>query len=102
MSSSETHIEIDIPQQPIERVHRDVIFGLIQTTINRTFLDLERKQLLYVEAQEQRVDWTNLRTLYNEINWLYNRDIGHRLEALNLDNIIIELQKRAFVFGACI
>ena len=48
--------------------HQQTILGLIQNTVNTTFTDLTRRQLTEVNLEEQLVDWTNLRTLINEIN----------------------------------
>ena len=48
--------------------YQQMILGLIQSTVNTTFTDLTRRQLPEVNLEEQQVDWTNLRTLINEVN----------------------------------
>ncbi len=53
--------------------HQQMILGLIQTTVNLTFSDLVRRDLIDVTIQEHVIDWTNLRTLTNEINWIAKR-----------------------------
>lgn len=75
--------------------HQQTILGLIQTTVNRTFLDLTRRRLIEVTTEEQVVDWTNLRTLINEINWLFERGINSRRERQTFENIIVEVRQRA-------
>src|SRR5688572_33326327 len=75
--------------------HQQTILGLIQNTINKTYLDLVRRQLIEVPIEEQVVDWTNLRTLTNEINWLFNREINSRRERLSIKNLITEVHVRA-------
>src|SRR5947199_280630 len=75
--------------------HRQTILGLIQTTINRTYLDLTRRNLLEVNQDARIVNWNNLRTLTNEINWLFERTPNSRRERLAIANIITEIHTRA-------
>ena len=65
-----------------KEVHQQIILGLIQTTVNRTFLDLERRRLFDVTAQNQVIDWSNIRTLSNGIDWLFDSAINSRREGL--------------------
>ena len=78
-----------------KEVHQQVIRGLIQTTVNRTFLDLERRRLFDFYTQNQIVDWTNIRTLANEIDWLFDSAINSTQEQIRLRNLIIEVNQRA-------
>jgi hypothetical protein len=78
-----------------KEVHRQIIFGLIQTTVNLTFLDLERRRLFDINAQGQIVDWTNLRILTNEIDWLFDSEINSIQEGIRIRNLIIEINQRA-------
>jgi len=75
--------------------HLQTILGLIQTTINRTYLDLTRRNLLEVNPDARIVNWNNLRTLTNEINWLFERELNSRREGQTIANIIIEIHTRA-------
>src|SRR5215213_5049584 len=75
--------------------HQATILGLIQTTINRTFLDLERRQLFEVTTREQLINWTELRSLTNEINWLFDREINSHRERISIENLITEIHLRA-------
>src|SRR5215213_5606444 len=75
--------------------HQQTIFGLIQTTVNRTYTDLARRLLIDVNVQEHIVDWTNLRTLTNEIDWLFDREIDSQREAISIQNLIIEIHTKA-------
>jgi hypothetical protein len=75
--------------------HQQIILGLIQNTVNKTFSDLTRRQLIEVELEAQLVDWTNLRTLTNEINWLFERGINSRRERQTIENLITEIHLRA-------
>ncbi len=75
-----------------EQFHQQTILGLLQTTVNRTHLDLERRQLINLGSV---VNWTNLRTLTNEINSLFTREIGSRRERVAFDNILVEIRLRA-------
>ena len=61
-------------------------------TVNRTHLDLERRQLINLGSV---VNWTNLRTLMNEINFLFTREIDSQRERVAFDNIIVEIRLRA-------
>jgi len=72
--------------------HQFTIRGLIQTTVNRTYIDLTRRQII---DEESVVDWTELRSLTNEINFLFEGAIDSQREANTLNNIIIEIQTRA-------
>ena len=78
-----------------KEVHQQIILGLIQTTVNRTFLDLERRRLFDVTAQNQVIDWSNIRTLSNEIDWLFDSAIDSRREGIVLRNLITEVHQRA-------
>src|ERR1700744_5032677 len=75
--------------------HRQTILGLIQTTINKTYLDLDRRNLVEVNQAARIVNWTNLRTLINEINWLFERGFNSRRETQTIANIITEIHTRA-------
>ena len=75
--------------------HQQTVLGLIQTTVNRTYTDLSRRRLLEVNREAQVVNWTNLRTLVNEINWLFDREINSRREQQAIQNIVIEIHTRA-------
>jgi len=75
--------------------HQQTILGLIQNTVNTTFTDLTRRRLTEVNLEEQLVDWTNLRTLINEINWLFERGFNTRRERLTIENLITEIHVRA-------
>src|SRR2546429_9912224 len=75
--------------------HRQTILGLIQTTINRAYLDLTRRNLLEVNPDARGVNWNNLRTLTNEINWLFDRGYEIRIEIQTITNIIMEIYIRA-------
>src|ERR1043166_8433658 len=78
-----------------KEVHQQIILGLIQTTVNRTFLDLERRRLFDVTAQNQVIDWSNIRTLSNKIDWLFDSTINSRREGIILRNLIIEIRQKA-------
>jgi hypothetical protein len=78
-----------------KEVHQQVIKGLIQTNVNRTFLDLERRRLFDFYTQNQIVDWTNIRTLANEIDWLFDSAVNSTQEQIRLRNLIIEVNQRA-------
>jgi len=60
--------------------HYQTILGLVQNTTNRTYLDLTRRNLLEVNPDARVVNWNNLRTLTNEINWLFDRGYETRRE----------------------
>ena len=72
--------------------HQFTIRGLIQTTVNYTYSDLTRRQLI---EEGLLVDWTELRSLNNEINLLFEGAVNSPREENTLDNIIIEIQTRA-------
>ena len=78
-----------------KEVHQQIILGLIQKTVNLTFLDLERRRLFDVNAQDQIIDWTNLRTLTNEINWLFDCGLHTAQERIRIRNLIVEVNRRA-------
>ena len=48
--------------------HQHIILGLIQTTVNVTHLDLERRGLLNLRTA---FNWTNLRTFKQAIDTLF-------------------------------
>src|SRR5215212_8272861 len=75
-----------------KNLHLQTIRDLIQTTVNRTHLDLERRQLI---AEGLIVDWTSINSLIHEINFLYEREIRSRRERQTIDNLIIEVRLRA-------
>ena len=75
-----------------EQFHQQTILGLLQTTVNLTHLDLERRQLIEIGSV---VDWTNIRSLTNEINSLFKRELDSRRERVAFDNIIVEIRLRA-------
>ena len=75
--------------------HQQTILGLIQTTVNWTFSDLTRRDLIDVNIKEHIINWTNLRTLSNEIDWLFNREIGSQRERISVENLITEIHTRA-------
>ena len=56
---------------------------------------LTRRNLLEVNPDAQVVNWNNLRTLTNEINWLFEREFNSRREGQTIANIIIEIHTRA-------
>jgi len=72
--------------------HQFTIRGLIQTTVNYTYSDLTRRQLI---EEGLLVDWTELRSLNNEINLLFEGAVNSPREENTLDNIIVEIQTRA-------
>ena len=75
--------------------HQQTILGLIQNTVNTTCTDLVRRQLLEVNRDAQVVNWTNLRTLVNEINWLFEHGINSRRERQSIQNLVTEIHTRA-------
>ena len=75
--------------------HQQTILGLIQTTVNWTFSDLTRRNLIDVNIKEHIIDWTNLRTLINKIDWLFNQEIGLQRERISVENLITEIHTRA-------
>jgi len=75
--------------------HYQTILGLVQNTVNRTYLDLTRRNLLEVNPDARVVNWNNLRTLTNEINWLFDRGYKTRRERQTITNIITEIHTRA-------
>ena len=78
-----------------KEVHQQIIFGLIQTTVNLTFLDLERRRLFDYRVRNQIIDWTNLRILTNEIDQLFDCEINTLQEGIRIRNLIIEINQRA-------
>src|SRR3989337_3296528 len=72
--------------------HQFTIRGLIQTTVNYTYSDLVRRQLI---EEGSIVDWTELRSLSNEINFLFEGAVNSPREENTLDNIIVEIRTRA-------
>lgn len=77
----------------VKEFHQEIIKGLIQTTVNRTHLDFERRRL--IEADSVVVNWTNLRSLTQEIDFLYDHEVNSRRERTTLDNLITEIRARA-------
>ena len=75
-----------------KELHQDTIKGLIQTTVNKTLTDLVKRHLI---DERSVADWTELRSLTREIDFLYTREIGSRRETQTLENIIIEVRIRA-------
>src|ERR1051326_3605346 len=76
----------------VRTFHRDTIKGLIRNTINRTHLDFERRGLLIIGTV---INWNNLRTLHQEINRLFNSQIGSNREQIVVNNLITEIWTRA-------
>ena len=74
-----------------QQFHQQTIRGLIQTTINRTHLDLERRGLI---AFGTVIDWTNIRTLVQGIDILFRQPLASRRERVAVDNLIIEVRGR--------
>src|SRR4051794_37051651 len=75
--------------------HQQTILGLIQKTVNTTFTDLGRRQLIEENLENQVINWTNQRILVNEINRLFDRGSSFTRERLSIENIIIEVRARA-------
>lgn len=73
--------------------HRETITGLIQKTVNVTYVDLERRGLIPVDPT-LAIDWTNLRTLVRDIDILHTTAIESRPEEIALRNIGLELLPR--------
>ena len=72
--------------------HQFTIRGLIQTTVNYTYSDLVRRQII---EEISVVDWTELRSLSNEINSLFEGAVNSPRKDNILDNILIEIRTRA-------
>src|SRR5581483_4217744 len=75
----------------VRTFHRETIRGLIRNTVNRTHLDFERRGLIAVGTV---IDWTNLRTLNQEINFLFASRIGSNREQTVINNLIVEIRIR--------
>ena len=75
----------------VRTFHRETIRGLIRNTVNRTHLDFERRGLIAVGTV---IDWTNIRTLNQEINLLFASRIGSNREQTAVNNLIIEFRLR--------
>jgi hypothetical protein len=75
-----------------KELHQQTIRGLIQTTVNRTHLDLERRGLI---EEGTTVDWNQLRSLNREIDLLFTHGISTRRETQTIRNLIVEVQARA-------
>src|SRR4051794_30064341 len=75
-----------------KELHQQTIKGLIQTTVNRTHLDLERRGLI---AEGTTVDWNQIRSLDREINLLFTHGMTSRREAQSIRNLIVEVRTRA-------
>ena len=69
-----------------------MIRGLIQTTVNRTHLNLERRRII---EEGSVVDWTDIRSLIWEIDFLFSQEINSRREKLTIENLIVEIRIRA-------
>src|SRR5215211_9383224 len=74
-----------------QQFHQQTISGLIQTTVNTTHLDLERRGLITLGTT---VDWTNIRTLVQGIDILFRQRINTRRERIAVSNLIIEVRGR--------
>jgi hypothetical protein len=72
--------------------HQFTIRELIQTTVNYTYSDLVRRQII---EETSVIDWTELRSLSNEINTLFESAVNSSREDNTLDNILIEIRIRA-------
>ena len=55
-------------------------------------MDLERRQEIPLGTT---IDWTRLRTLTNEINFLFEREVDSHQERIALENITTEIRLRA-------
>src|SRR3989337_1678536 len=77
--------------QRIAKFHRETIRGLIQTTVNRTRLDLSRRRLI---DNTVIIDWTQIRPLIQGINILYNQVTHSIPERVALNTLIIEIRTR--------
>src|ERR1043165_9398543 len=75
----------------VRTFHRETIRGLIRNTVNKTHLDFERRGLIAVGTV---IDWTNLRTLNQEINLLFASRIGSNREQTAINNLIVEVRLR--------
>ena len=75
----------------IAKFHRETIRGLIQTTVNRTSLDLSRRRLI---DNTVVIDWTQIRPLIQGINILYNQVTHSIPERVALNALIIEIRTR--------
>ena len=79
-----------------KELHQQTIRGLIQTTVNRTLVDLERRGLIQDVSTERRIiDWTNPLSLTKEIDLLYTHGITSRRENTTIQNLITDIRTRA-------
>ena len=79
--------------------HQQTIRGLIQTTVNRTHLDLERRGLIPVGTP---IDWTNIRVLIQGIEILFTQQIQSEGERIAIRNLAIEIRTKLDHFTAVI
>ena len=76
----------------VKELHQQTIRRLIQTTVNRTHLNLERRGLI---TEGLTVDWTGIRSLNREIDLLFTHGIALQREEHTINNLIVEVQTRA-------
>src|SRR3954452_18357739 len=74
-----------------QQFHQQIIRGLIQTTVNGTHLDLERRALI---AFGRTVNWTNIRSFIQGIDILFSQEINTRRERIAVSNLLIEVRGR--------
>ena len=72
----------------IQRFYQQTIRGLIQTTVNRTHLNLERRELISIGIT---VDWNNIRSLVQGIDILFRHEINTRRERLSIENLVVDV-----------
>jgi len=53
----------------VKEFHQHTIRGLIQITVNKTHLDLERRRII---EEGSVVDWTDIQSLIREIDFLFS------------------------------
>ena len=75
----------------VQRFHQQTIRGLIQTTVNRTHLDLERRELISIGTT---VDWNNIRSLVQGIDILFKHKINTQRERLSIENLVVDIRTR--------
>src|SRR6266487_2571826 len=75
----------------VQRFHQQTIRGLIQTTVNRTHLNLERRELISIGTT---VDWNNIRSLVQGIDILFRHEINTRRERLSIENLVVDVRTR--------
>src|SRR3954447_6462071 len=74
-----------------QQFHQQIIRGLIQTTVNGTHLDLERRALI---PFGRTVNWTNIRSFIQGIDILFNQEVNTRRERIAVSNLLIEVRGR--------